>query len=188
MATTQHTGFPHTAVSFGRSYVRTAVKYTIYFTVFSLVAAQIFLQTIPALIALLPVSILSYSLHIAAYRFRDTDHDDRASLTDVFGDDSLTDFAALVIGLYAAFTSIYAISVVAGMFVVGLTDSIYLGVLVAAYVPVLDVAGNQLRWYLSIQALVMVAYVHIVHSIDILTRLTRDSLGRFFPGYRFEPH
>lgn len=186
MSTTEYPGFPSTAIRFGENYIRIAVKHILYLSLFSLGAAVIVSQTIPELLVLLPVSIVSYSLHIAGYRFRYNEEEDGASLTDVFGDDSLTDFAALVVGIYVPYTAIYLLSVVGGVFLIGITGNIYIGVLATAYIPVLDFAGNRFRWYLSLQVWMLVGYIYCVHSIGVLTRVTRESVDRFFPGYRFE--
>lgn len=186
MSKTEYPGFPIVIAKFGKEYLQTAVPFIIYFAIFSLITVLILLQTIPVFLILIAASVVSYALHAAAFEIRDTTDDDSTTLSDNFADDNFTDFVALVVALFVGFTAIYLVSLMAALLIIGITGSIYAGILVAMYLPVFDYLGNQTRWYLSVQALTIVAYLAIIHSLGILTRVSRSSIERFFPGYRFD--
>lgn len=184
MSTTRHPGFPTVLAQFAGEYVRTATANVVYVATFSLVAVVVVLLAVPDHLVLLGASVLSYGLHLAAFEFRGTTHP--ASLSDVFDGDSLTHFGAVLVGLFVGYTTVYLASLTAAVLVVGATGHPYAGLLVAMYLPVVDVLGNRVRWYLSVQVLAVVAYLAVVRGLGIVAPVRHSSVACLVPGYRFE--
>lgn len=186
MSTTRYPGFPTVLATFAGAYLRTASSYVVYFATFSLLAVVVALLAAPDRFGLVVASVVSYALHVAAFESRETRTGHPTTLPDVIAGDSFAEFGALVVGLFVGYTAIYLASLLAALLVVGGGGSLYAGTLVAMYLPVVDFLGNRTRWFLSVQALAIVAYLVVVERLGLLTRVRRRSMTGLLPGYRFE--